>query len=69
MFQIKEQDKTTTRDLREMEISNIPDSEFKVMTIKILDWTWEKGKDINETLNDEIQKKQLIRDEINELMK
>ena len=34
--QIEEQDNTTVRDLSEREISNMPDKEFKVMIIKIL---------------------------------
>ena len=37
MSQMKEQDKITARELNEMEISNMPDREFKVMVIKILD--------------------------------
>ena len=34
--QMKEQDKITAGDLSETEMSNIPDTEFKVMIIKIL---------------------------------
>ena len=33
---MKEQDKTSEKDLNEMEISNLPNKEFKVMVIKIL---------------------------------
>ena len=36
MFQMKEQDKVTTRELSKTLISNMPDKEFKVMVIKIL---------------------------------
>ena len=36
MFQMKEQDKITAKELNEMEISNMPDRKFKVMVIKIL---------------------------------
>ena len=36
MFQTKEQDKTSEEELSKVEISNLPDKEFKVMTIKIL---------------------------------
>jgi len=36
MFQMKEQDKTSEKDLSEMEISNLPDKVFKVMVIKML---------------------------------
>ena len=33
---MKEHDKTTARDLNKMDIINMPDEEFKVMTINIL---------------------------------
>ena len=36
MFQTKEQDKTTEEELSEVEISNLPDKEFKVMMKKML---------------------------------
>lgn len=32
--QVKEQDQITGRDLRKMQISNIPDKEFKVIVIR-----------------------------------
>ena len=34
MYQMKEEDKTTEKQLNEMEISNLPDKGFKVMVIK-----------------------------------
>ena len=36
MFQMKEQDKTSEKDLSAIEISNVPDKELKVMVIKML---------------------------------
>ena len=36
MPQMIEQDQTTARDLSKMDVSNMPDGEFKVMIIKIL---------------------------------
>ena len=36
MFQMKEQERITARELNGMEISNMPDREFKVIVIKIL---------------------------------
>ena len=36
MFQMKEQDKTSEGELSEMETSNLPSKEFKVMIIKML---------------------------------
>ena len=37
LSQMKEQDKTTARDLNKTDTSNMPDKEFKVMIIKVLD--------------------------------
>ena len=34
MFQLKKQDKTSEKDLNEMEISGLPDKELKIMVIK-----------------------------------
>ena len=34
MSQIKEQDKTPEKDLSEIEVSNLPNKQFKVMIIK-----------------------------------
>ena len=36
MFQTKKQDKTSDEKPNEVEISNLPDKEFKAMIIKIL---------------------------------
>lgn len=36
MLQIKEQDKSSEKDLNEMEMSNLPEKEFKVTVIKML---------------------------------
>ena len=36
MLQMKEQNKTSEKELNEMEVSNLPDEEFKVMVIKLL---------------------------------
>lgn len=58
VFQIKEQDKITVRDLSEMDISNMSDKEFKVMTKKILTSLEKRVEDINKTLNKEILKNQ-----------
>ena len=55
MFQMKEKDKITARDLNEMQISNIPDREFKVTIIKILTGFEKKVVNINETINKDIK--------------
>ena len=53
MSQMKEQDKTTARDPREMNRNNIPDREFTEMIIKIHTGLEKIVGDISETLNKE----------------
>ena len=36
MYQIKEQDKTPEKQLNEMEISHLPDKEFRIMIVKMI---------------------------------
>ena len=36
MSQLKEQDKTSEKELNEMEISNLPDKDLKIMVIMML---------------------------------
>ena len=36
MFQMKEQDKTPEEKLSELKISNLPEKEFRVMIVKII---------------------------------
>lgn len=36
IFQMKEQEKTSVKELNKVELSNIPDKEFEVMVIKML---------------------------------
>ena len=64
MSQMTKQDKITPRDLSKRNIDNMPDREFKVMAIKILNGFEKRAEDFSETLNREIEnKKQPIRDE------
>jgi len=51
---MKEKGKTTAKELNEMEISNMPDKESKVMVIKIFIGLVKKGEDVSETFNKEI---------------
>ena len=60
MSQMKKQAKIT--DLTKMEISNIPDREFKIMIINIPTGLDKRVENINETLNTEV-KEETIRDE------
>lgn len=39
-FQWKEQNKTPEEKLSELELSSLPDKEFKVMTTKMLNKVW-----------------------------
>ena len=36
MYQMKEQDKTQEKQLNEVEISNIPEKEFRIMIVKMI---------------------------------
>ena len=47
---MKEQNKTTARDLNEAEITNMPDREFKVMMIKTFTGLEKRVKDISKNL-------------------
>lgn len=57
---MKEQDKITAKDLSKMEISNMPDREFKVLIIKILTRLEKRVEDNSEAFNK--KKKEPIRD-------
>jgi len=58
------EDKATTRDLNETDISSMPDGEFKAMITRILTGLEKRIEDISETLTTEIElKKESIRDE------
>ena len=36
MYQMKEQDKTSETQLNEVEIGNLPEKEFRIMTVKMI---------------------------------
>ena len=55
MFQTKEQDKTTEKELNKMEVSNLPDKEFKVMVIKALMALERRVDELSENFNKEIE--------------
>jgi len=65
---MKEKDKITARDLSEMEVNNMSNTEFKVMIIKTLTGLEKRVEDITKTLNTEIKKNQSeMKDTINEI--
>ena len=51
MTQMKEQNKTTTKKLNEMEISSMSDKEFNVTVIKILTGLEKRVEDFSEAFN------------------
>ena len=61
MSQMKEQEKITARELNEMEVSNIPDREFKVMIIKLLTGLEKRVEDLRPSIKRTYKK--TVRDE------
>ena len=55
VLQMKEHYLAMARDLRETDISNIPDGEFKATIIRILTGVEKKIEDISKTLTTEIK--------------
>ena len=52
---MKVQEKATARDLSKTDINSIPDTEFKLMIIRILTGLEKRVEDMSETLNTEIR--------------
>ena len=52
---MKEQNKAKARDLSKMDISNIPDGEFKETTLRMLTGLEKRIEDIRETLTIKIE--------------
>ena len=50
-FQTKEPDKTSGKKLNEIEISNLPDKEFKVIVIKMLTELGRRMDELSENFN------------------
>ena len=70
MVQMKEQDNITAGDLSKTQISNIPDTEFKVLIIKILTGLQKRVEDISETLDKEMKDNiSEVNNSINEIKK
>ena len=55
MYQMKEQDKTPEKQLNEVEISNLPEKEFRIMIVKMIQdlgkRTEAKTKEMQEMFN------------------
>ena len=69
MFQMKEQDKIKPGDLSKTEISNMSDTEFKVMIIKILTGLQERMEDMTRALDKEIKNNSNKEEELNNEIK
>lgn len=52
---MKEWEKITARELKETEISNMPDEEFEIMVINILTGLKRRVEDVGRTLNNEVE--------------
>ena len=55
MFQMKEQDKTQEEKLSEMEVSNLPNNQFKVMITKMLNELRRRMDEQSEKFNKELE--------------
>ena len=51
MYQMKEKDKTPEKQLNEVEIGNLPEKEFRIMTVKMI-------QDIGKRIEAKIEKMQ-----------
>ena len=51
MYQMKEQDKTPEKQLNEVEIGNLPEKEFRIMIVKMI-------QDLGKTMETKIKKMQ-----------
>ena len=53
MYQMKEQDKTPEYQLSEVEVGNLPEKEFRIMTVKMIQDLGKKnrGKDREDASN------------------
>ena len=51
MYQIKKQDKTPEKQLNEGEIGNLPEKEFRIMTVKMI-------QDLGKTMEAKLEKMQ-----------
>lgn len=58
MFQKKEQERTSEKELNEMEVSNMPVKEFKLVIIKILTKLDTRAEELSDTFTKEIVNKQ-----------
>lgn len=56
MLQMKEQEKSSEKELNETKLSNMPDKEFKIRIVRILTGLKKRMEELSETFNKEIKK-------------
>ena len=55
MYQMKEQDKTPEKQLNEVEIGNLPEKEFRIMIVKMIQNLGNRMEKIQETYNKDLE--------------
>ena len=55
MYQMKEQEKTPEKQLSEVEIGNLPEKEFRIMIVKMIQNIGNRMEKIQETFNKDLQ--------------
>ena len=55
IFQMKEQDKTSEEQLSEVEIGNLPEKEFRVMIVKMIQDLGKRMEKIQEMFNKDLE--------------
>ena len=56
MYQMKEQDKTTEKQLNEVEMGNLPEKEFRIMRVKMIQDLGNRMEKIQESFNKDLEK-------------
>ena len=56
MYQMEEQEKTPEKQLNEVEIGSLPEKEFRVMIVKMIQNLGNRMEKIQETFNKDLEK-------------
>ena len=71
MYQMKEQEKNPEKPLNEVEIGNLPEKEFRVMIVKMIQNLGNRMEKIQETFNKDLEelksKQTMVNNTINEI--
>ena len=71
MYQMKEQEKTPEKQLNEVEIGNLPEKEFRIMIVKMIQNLGNRMEKVQETFNKDLEelksKQTVMNDTINEI--